>query len=99
MSYSLVVTKIILAARGPICDALPEEAVNKAFLIRKMPKLRKLEWRHTGSPKRLVSVVIVQIAKILLAARGPICHELPKDAVDPQANKVRVEPHWVSVKV
>ena len=56
--YSLVeITKIMLTARGPICDALPEEAVNKAFLLRQMPKLKKLEWRHTGSPKRWVSVL------------------------------------------
>ena len=47
----------MLAAQGPICHALPKEAVNKAYLMSKIPKLTKLEWRRTGSPKRWVSVV------------------------------------------
>ena len=53
------IAKILLVARGPICYALPKEAVDAAYLIekRKIPKLTKFEWSHTGSPKRWVSVV------------------------------------------
>ena len=53
------IAKILLVARGPICNALPKEAVDAAYLMpkNKIPKLTKSEWSHTGSPKRWVSVV------------------------------------------
>ena len=47
-----------------------------------------------------VAYTIVQIAKILLAARGHICHAFPKEAVNKtsdeknsKAEKIGVEPH------
>ena len=53
------IAKILLVARGPICYALPKEAVDAAYLMpkKKIPKLTKPEWSHTGSPKRWVSVL------------------------------------------
>ena len=54
------IAKNLLVARGPICHALPKEAVDAAYLMpkNKIPRLTKSEWSHTGSPKRWISCVL-----------------------------------------
>ena len=53
------IAKILLVARGPICNALPKDAVDAAYLMpkKKITKLTKPEWSHTGSPKRWLSLL------------------------------------------